>query len=47
MFLFAAAFIRFTLDIHGNLEHLVSGIGGIACGFGQLYNLKLSKTFTS
>jgi hypothetical protein len=23
--------------------HLISGIGGIASGFGQLYNLKLSK----
>lgn len=45
MLLFAAAFMRLTFNVHSNFEHLVSGIGGIASGLGQLYNLKLSKTF--
>ena len=45
MFLCTAAFLRLTFDVHNMSEHLISGIGGIACGFGQLYNLKLNKSF--
>lgn len=37
----SASIMRLGFDINGNTEHLISGIGGIASGIGQLYNLKL------
>ncbi|MFN8237034.1 MAG: MerC domain-containing protein [Chitinophagales bacterium] len=43
MLLCAASIIKIVFDIHDNTEHLMSGIGGIACGFGQFYNLKLCR----
>jgi hypothetical protein len=44
VFLCSAALLQFIYENHGSTEHLISGIGGIACGFGQLYNLKLNKS---
>lgn len=43
MLLFSAALLRFMFDVHNTSEHLISGIGGVASGLGQLYNLKLSN----
>ena len=40
----AASLLRMMLNYHDSSEHLISGVGGIACGFGQLYNLKLNKS---
>ncbi len=39
----SALVIKFMENGHGATEHLMSGIGGIASGFGQLYNLKLNN----
>jgi len=35
--------IKLFFHVDDISTHLLSGIGGIACGIGQLYNLKLSK----
>ena len=39
----SAAMFRLVFHVRDISEHLISGIGGIACGIGQLYNLKLSN----
>jgi hypothetical protein len=39
----SAAIFRLVFNVHDASEHLISGAGGIASGFGQLYNLKLSN----
>lgn len=39
----AASIMKLVFNVNEMSVHLISGIGGIASGFGQLYNLKLSK----
>lgn len=41
--LVAASIAKLIFSIGGFSEHLLSGIGGILAGIGQLYNLKLSR----
>lgn len=43
MLMSAASLVHFMLDINSSTEHLLSGIGGILSGLGQLYNLRLSN----
>ncbi len=38
-----AAILHGVFNVSPISTHLISGIGGIAAGFGQLYNLKLDK----
>ncbi|MEN9447940.1 MAG: hypothetical protein RJA25_1230 [Bacteroidota bacterium] len=37
-----AAIINILFQVDSNFMHLLSGIGGVSAGVGQLYNLKLS-----
>ncbi|HMV16026.1 MAG: MerC domain-containing protein [Chitinophagales bacterium] len=39
----AATLLKLAFHVGDFQTHLISGIGGIAAGIGQLYNLKLSK----
>ena len=39
----AASLLQGVFHVSDVSTHFISGIGGIASGFGQLYNLKLSK----
>jgi hypothetical protein len=39
----SASLMKMVFNVGDMSVHLVSGIGGIASGFGQLYNLKLSN----
>ena len=43
MLLFAAAILKLFFHTAETPTHLLSGIGGITAGVGQLYNLKLSR----
>lgn len=43
VFLMSASLLKIVFDVNDTSGHLLSGIGGIATGFGQLYNLKLSN----
>jgi hypothetical protein len=39
----AASILKAVFNVGDVSAHFISGIGGIAAGLGQLYNLKLSK----
>jgi hypothetical protein len=43
MLLCSASIMKLVFNVHDMSEHFLSGFGGITCGLGQLYNLKLSK----
>jgi predicted tellurium resistance membrane protein TerC len=43
IFLCAASIAGIVFKIDDASEHLISGIGGVGAGLGQLYNLKLSR----
>lgn len=43
IFLMSASLLKIVFEINSSSGHLLSGIGGIAAGIGQLYNLKLSS----
>lgn len=40
----SAAFLQYMNEGFAATEHFISGIGGVLCGLGQLYNLKLNKS---
>ena len=39
----SASILKIVFNVHDSSEHFLSGFGGIICGCGQLYNLKLSR----
>jgi hypothetical protein len=39
----AGSIMKIVFNVNDMSEHFLSGMGGITCGLGQLYNLKLSK----
>ncbi len=43
IFLMSASLLKIVFEINSSSGHLLSGIGGIAAGIGQLYNLRLSS----
>lgn len=43
MLMCTSVLVKFLFHTNDSTLHLISGIGGVAAGAGQLYNLKLSK----
>lgn len=43
MLLVSASLLKIVFQLNHTSHHLLSGIGGILAGFGQLYNLKLNN----